>query len=436
MSRVAPLIYVTVRDSAGNSQRITEQSHRVKSIEYTDSERKADKCVLAVDNFDLANFDDQVWAHGNLIEVSWGYAGNMSLARELVITKVTGFTELKIEARAKSVLMDTTRSSKTFENMTRSEVATRIAETNGYTPATMSIGNTERRYAFITQPKVSDAQMLRKLAHQQGFEFYVDHEGLHWHERRLTQRPLRTFTWYTDRGRGDVTNIAVESDVTRVPGAVKKVAHDPATGVTTTATASDSKDPNREGMAQVLLTKSDDLLTGTTAGSTENLNAGKNSSVDASVWEGAATKPEAAAEEAKAAFRKAQRSAVKMTLEAVGDPTMLAKTICTVAGVGQRLTGNYYAKEVVHKIAAGNYKMTCKLVSDGTGPTAKTSRTVNEEGLPEVSKNSSKAKKGPGPDTQDGKTASKDPNNPGALEHEVILDRNGTPIGYGPRSGA
>lgn len=427
MSRVSPLIYATVRDAAGNAQRITEQSHRIKTLQYTDSEKKADKCVLTVDNFDLSNFDDQVWAHGNFLEVSWGYAGNMSLARDLVITKVVGFTELKIEARARSVLMDTVRKSKTFENMTRGEVAKAIAEANGYTASNYLVSETEQRFAFITQPKISDAQMLRKLAHQQGFEFYVDHSGLHWHERKLIQRAARTFIWYTDQGRGDVLNIAVESDVTKVPRAVKKVAHDPATGVTTTAEASDSTDKEREGTATVTLTKSDDLLHGSTEYA---VSAGM--SVGESVWESAASKPEAAAAEAKAAFRRAQRGAVKMKLEAVGDPSMLAKTICNVSGVGQRLTGNYYVKEVVHNVAAGNYKMQCNLISDGTGPTSKTKRLVNEEGLPEVSRQATKAKLGPGAGEQAGKPPANDSNNPGELEVTLIRDKAGGVAGYGP----
>lgn len=434
MSRVSPLIYVTVSDTAGNTQRITEQSHRVKSLQYTDSESKADKCVLTVDNFDLSNFDDQVWAHGNLLQVSWGYAGNMSLARELVIVKVTGFTELKIEARAKSVLMDSAKRSKTFENMTRSEVVRRIAEANGYSLANYSISPTEQRFQFITQARVSDAEMLRKLARQQGFEFYVDQAGLHWHERKLIQRAHRKFTWYTDQGRGDVLNIAVESDVTRRPAAVTKVAHDPTTGVTTSSTASNETDTAREGTATVTLTTSPDLQSGSTSAmGPRSLWDGTTVDVTEAVSVSPATKPEAASAEAKSEFRRAQRGAVKLTLEAVGDPSMLAKTICVLAGVGQRLSGNYYVKEVLHNVAAGNYKMQCKMVSDGTGPTTKTSRTVNEEGLPGSSGSASKAKKGA---VEASKPEVDDPNNPGPLEPEVILDKDGNVIATGWRSGA
>jgi phage protein D len=353
----------------------------------------------------------------------------MALTRSAVITKITGFTTLKVEGRAKSVLMDTVKQSRTYDNMTRSEVVQRIAEANGYSSATMRIQATDARFAHITQPKISDAQMLRKLARQQGFEFFVDQTGLHWHERDLLQKTARTFVYYTDRGRGDVLNIAVESDVTRRPAAVAKVAHDPATGITTTAIASDGKDTSRAGLAEVVLIKSDDLLNGrTTFSGPQSVGAAY-----APTSEGQATKPEAAATEAKAAFRRAQRGSVKLTLEAVGDPTMLAKTVCHLSGVGAALTGRYYVKEVTHNVAAGNYRIQCKMVSDGIGPRSKQSRTVNEEGLPETTPVSSKAKKPPADaPTQDTRGPSNDPNNPSGLSPKPIYGADGvTQIGIG-----
>lgn len=384
-ARTAALIYVTVKDRSGNSERITEQTHRVKALEYTDSLSKADKCVLTIDNFDLSNFDDPVWAHRNFVQVSWGYPGNMALARECVITKVTGFLELKIEARGKSVLIDAVKKSRTFKGLTRSEVVEKIAREYGYDETTLHIEPTRKKLAFVTQPNISDAQLIRKLAHQQGFDFYVDLDGLHFHERKLVQDPLRAFVWYTDARRGDVINVIVDQDITRRPGAVKRKGRDPLSKETKVVEASNAKDAERQGTGETVLITSPDLRSGTFQTTYVPVDEGPLM----------CTPDGGGAEvEAKAKFRASQRAVVKIALEAVGDPTMQAKALVTLSGVGQRLSGNYYVPEVIHSVAPGKYTMKLKLQSDGTGTmAARLAAQRLENGLPQVAAEPSKAKR-------------------------------------------
>jgi len=473
--RSAPLIYVTVKDVSGNSQRVTEQTHRVKSLVYTDNQKQADKCALKVDNFDLSNFDDPLWMQGNLVQVSWGYAGNMALTRECLIMKVKGFMELTIEARGKSVVMDAAKRSRTFKGMTRSQVVQQIAREYGYDGERLLIEDTGAKFPFITQANTTDAQLLRKLASQQGFEFYVDQDGLHFHEAKLLQPPLRSFIWYTDPGRGDVTNIDVETDVTKRPAIVTKTVRDPLTKQTTTVSASNATDTEREGTGEITLIKSPDLRTGalersysggvppaaaaqsaappaSSAGVVRSEGAGgleisllKSEDLRSAALEStsvAATtayapvdqgplmcSPEGGAEaaktEAKAKFRAGQRGAVKITLEAVGDPSMLAKSIVTLSGVGQRLSGAYYVQEVEHSVAPGKYAMKLKMLSDGTGPTTR-AKLGAESGLPVVAGEPSRAKKSPASVT--GTPCDKD-----ALQPVPILDKSGQQIATGWR---
>jgi phage protein D len=91
--------------------------------------------VLSVDNWDLANFDDPVWKKGNLLEVSWGYPGDMAPTRQVVIQKVTGFQTLAIEGHATSVLMNKVARCRTFENVSRADVVRKIAHEHGFGPA-------------------------------------------------------------------------------------------------------------------------------------------------------------------------------------------------------------------------------------------------------------------------------------------------------------
>lgn len=422
-SKTAPLIYATVVDTAGNSQRITEQTHRVTKLTYTDSEVKADKACLMVENFDLGNFDDPVWAHKNLLRLSWGYPGNMAITRELVITKVTGFLTLKVEAKAKSVLMATEKKSRSFKSMTRSDAVTQIAAEYGYTAAlgNVFIQQTGTRYEHITQPRFTDAQMLRKLAHLQGYEFYVDHTGFHWHERKLFQDPARVFTWYLDYTRSDVLDIQLEADITRRPKEVKRVSLDTGTNVVSEGTASDSADADREGLASIALIASDDLKTASLQYDYEVNDT--MMCVDNS--------PPAVA--AKRHFRKTQRGAVKLELKAIGDPSYLAKTVFGLAGVGKRLSGNYYASEVTHDVAPGSYHMQIKCLSDGLGPFTKRAAPIGENGLPEVTPAVSSAKR---PDAavdahNTGFPVGQENLDPSSLDPVPVLDAEGNEIGTG-----
>jgi len=84
--RTDPQFSVTVVPEGSTEERV-DLSERVLSFVFEDSEKKADKLVLTVDNWDLKNFDDPVWKKGNILEVSWGYPGDMAPTREVVIQK-------------------------------------------------------------------------------------------------------------------------------------------------------------------------------------------------------------------------------------------------------------------------------------------------------------------------------------------------------------
>jgi hypothetical protein len=226
--RTEPVFFVKVKPEGGGDERV-DLSERVLSFVFEDSEKKADKLVLTVDNWDLSNFDDPVWKKGNLLEVAWGYPGEMAPARECVIQKVTGFQQLSVEAHAKSVLMNKLAKCRTFENKKRSDVAREVAEENGYGGQLQDIEDTGEVLPLITQARMTDAQFLRQLATREGFEFYVDFDGLHFHRRRLDQRPVRVFRWYTAPEVGEVLAVNIENDVTAKPGAVSVRGRDPFT---------------------------------------------------------------------------------------------------------------------------------------------------------------------------------------------------------------
>ena len=224
--RTEPTFFVRVVPEGRPPERV-DLSERVLSFVYEDSEHKADKLVLSVDNWDLRNFDDLAWKKGNLLEVSWGYPGDMAPTRQVVIQKVTGFQVLAIEGHGTGVLMNKVARCRTFENVRRSDVVRRIAQDNGYGPAVQDIEDTQHVLPVITQARMTDAQLVRRLADREGFQFYVDFDGLHFHQRRLGQRPTRVLRWFTPPEVGEILTINIDNDVTAKPGAVTVRGRDP-----------------------------------------------------------------------------------------------------------------------------------------------------------------------------------------------------------------
>ncbi|MDR7420824.1 MAG: contractile injection system protein, VgrG/Pvc8 family, partial [Armatimonadota bacterium] len=267
----------------------------------------------------------------------------------------TGFQQLSVEAHAKSVLMNKVARCRTFENRKRSDVAREIAQENGYGPQLQDIEDTEEVLPLITQARMTDAQFLRRLADREGFEFYVDFDGLHFHQRRLGQRPVRVFHWYAAPEVGEVISINIENDVTAKPGAVRVAGRDPITRRDIDERGSNATTP-RESLAPVI--EIVDPETGATRLERRNVSEEVRPSAESSAA--------AARREANGRYRRAQQTTVELTATVLGDPSLLAKTVVEFRGIGQRLSGKYYVKEATHKIDGSGYTVEIKCLSDGT----------------------------------------------------------------------
>ena len=327
--RTDPVIFVIVVPE-GSAARRVDLSEKVLSLVYEDCEHKADKLVLSVDNWDLTNFDDPVWRKGNLLEVSWGYPGDMAPTRQVVIQKVTGFQVLAVEAHATSVLMNKVARCRTFEHVTRSDVVRKIARENGYPPTRLDIEDTRHVLPVITQARMTDAQLIRRLATREGFEFYADFDGLHFHRRRLGQRPSRVLRWFTPPEIGEILSIHIENDVTAKPGAINVRGRDPIGKKDIDERGSNAK-TQRDSLAPVI--EIVDPETGATRLERRNISE--------SVYSTAESSSATAKREADARYRQAQHVTVELSANVIGDPSFLAKAVIEIQGISQRLSGKY-----------------------------------------------------------------------------------------------
>lgn len=390
MPGLDPIFYVRVSPSGKNPERV-DQSARIRSLVYEDEESKADKLKLSVDNYDLSNFDAPIWKTGNHVEVSWGYEGNMSPIRQMKIQKVTGSVVLTVEALDESVLLHKTQRVRSFEYMSRSEVARQIATEYGFDTTTMQIESTEEVLAQITQARMTDATLLRDMAKREGFEFYVDYDGFHFHPRRLEKQPLRQFVYFTDPNRGDILAWNVENDIFgagKTGGATIK-GIDPKTKAPIEVKAYTDADLASaraflapEGGAYVAVSVQNGVVTQGIAHSEEQARSAGNPTIPTTEQTQASAKRQAIG-----MLQKSQLQNVELTMECIGDPQMLAKNVCQVQGIGKTISGNYYVTSVHHKVGAG-YKMSVKAKRDGksSGDTVKGQGFTKEKPKPEPAK--------------------------------------------------
>ncbi len=398
----APRIYVTVEAAkhAGSGE-APDISASVLSLEYEEDEKKVDKAVLTLDNRTLAYFDHPIFEKGTRLRLSWGYSGHMSPIRAVVVQKVTGSLTLKVEAQGAGVLMNKVTRTRTYENTTRSELVHALAKENGFGDSERFIEETTRTIPVQTQAGMTDFQFLKRLAQLEGFEFYTDFDGLHWHPRRLGQRPVKVLQYYLPPLVGDILSFDVDNDVTAKPGAAKVAARDPLKKTDVNAVGSD-KDTKRDTLGGI-----GELLGITPPDGKANQKPTTNAPLPGEVLEvnprtgetKTVIKPAGAASgevkntadagnvktQAAATFTKAQQAVVQLKLDLIGDPNLVAKTVVEVRGLGKRLSGKYYISTLKHSVSSSGYKMDAKSRTDGTGkgtPAAGTKAKPNTKDAP------------------------------------------------------
>ncbi|HEU4408374.1 MAG TPA: contractile injection system protein, VgrG/Pvc8 family [Polyangiaceae bacterium] len=332
---------------------------RLVGFTYEDSDDKADKLTLELDNFDLARFDREELFGGALLEASWGYPSVMAPPRRAVVKSVKGFTTLTVEAQALSALLNQRATTRRFEGATRAEVVRQVAAEYGYAGALLDVEETHERYDVLSQAAETDARFLKRLAEREHFVFYVDAQGLHFHRRRQESPPARVFTWYAGPASGDVLSVRVESDLARRVGATRVRGRDPLRKETLDASSNAASAP-RATLSDVVEVV--DPETGATALQARNATA--------NVAPTSASSAGRAKREADARFVKAEREAVKLSLQVVGDPTLAAKTVVEVRGISALLSGKYYVLAVKHTLGGSGYVCDLVLTRDGKGAPA------------------------------------------------------------------
>ena len=330
-------------------------NERVLRVEFEDNLKKVDRATIELNNHDLAVFDDDRWATGSHIYVSYGYYGQMSVPVHMRIKKVSGGMSVTIEAvNAAAFGLDLKKKSKTWEHKSYSAVVKEVAKDNGILSPTVQ--DLDVVHETITQSNQTDGVFLRELADREGFDFRVVGSSIHWGERDLTPAPVRQFSYYSTADvEANIIDFGIDNDVTRRPGRVKSAKRDPLDRKTVEETADNLNDKDRDVLSGWALTPGDE-----DGRFTLGVEPTAAEPTTATILVGGASKS------AKGAFRAAARGTVKMWISTEGAPTVHAGDVVQVTGLGKRLSGRYVTRCVKHSIEGrGRYMMTLNLTSDG-----------------------------------------------------------------------
>lgn len=338
-------------------------SSRLRSFSFVDSEKQADKATLTFWNRDLRFPDDPAFDKGNRIVIAWGYPGYLSDPRELIISDYTAGFEFKVEAQASSILMATQKRTDLWIGKRWSEIVALIAERNGYGASVQQIDDAGPAPHEVPQNGKSDAEFVRWIAKQVGFQFWTRPDAWFFGSRKLDQPSRRTFELGREGPDGLLDFPAFEKAPAANPSKVKLQGTDTTTKKPFEVTADNASTKGRGGLASIM-----ELIDPTSGQSSLRTSAVAPEVVAPTT---AQTKEEAQ-KQADGLFKLAQTTPKKCSAAAYGDPKLPAKTVVTLAGIGQRLSGNYYIPEIVHNIGPGDYKMTLKCQRDGTSTAGKT----------------------------------------------------------------
>jgi hypothetical protein len=376
--RSAPGVRLTLlRDEKATTGEPLALGERLLAFSYEEAENKTDKLSLTLDNFDLALFDREELMGGAVLEVSWGYPGRMAPPRRVIVKSLKGFQTLTIEGQSLGAQLNQAVKTRRWEGRTRAEVVREVAREHGYDEPFVDIDDAGEVLDVISQAAETDARLLARLAAREGFAFYVDDTGLHWHRRRLDTAPTRIFTWYSDPV-GEVLSLNVESDLVRRAGSVEVRGRDPV-DKTTIGWGVMAANAKRSTLGDVL----------EVVNPQNGLSSLLLRNATTSVAPTSASTAGAAAREAEARFVKAERESVKLSMQVVGDPQIRAKTIVEVRGISALLSGKYYVNEAKHSISSSGYTVDLKLTRDAKGSSSGVAGGASQTG----DKNQSAAKK-------------------------------------------
>jgi phage protein D len=349
---------------------------RLVGFTFSDHETKMDEATLTFRNEDFALLDNPVLAKGQQFIMAWGWPGDMHPPRRMIVVKSERSNPMKVICHCLLEKMNLAPRNRRMEGCTDSQFVKRIAQAWGFSGSSLDVEETEATHEVLVQTAhMSDAQFLAKLAKDNGFIFYIDHTGLHWHRRRTESQPKFDFTYRTEKDGPFVCPMVEEPRLEYKPPAavvkVKNTAMDPDTGEQVKEEAdADTADQASLGCEEEYGTLDEiatEILEATwepwppISESVSNRQARCTRMAD--VGGGLATQQEAKAK-AKGTYRHKAIGRYKISCVVNGKPQLEPRCVGNVIGIADTVDGHYWIKSVRTDISVGTFKQTVELSRD------------------------------------------------------------------------
>jgi phage protein D len=332
---------------------LSDFSDAIVSMEYTSSVRKMDKCVLTIENRDGRFSEDPRLDQEIRFLCKWGYPSGLTYAREMIAVSVApvlanGVPVLVLTAYGQGQMLMTTRS-RNWGSLSSSDVARRIASDHGLSANIVDSGDarTENR---VQSPQMSDYEFLARLAERINYDFSVTQDTLTFVPVDTSASPSHRFVYYVDGG-SIVKSFRPSTKRGRIHR--RDVAGSTSSGTPVQAT------PQRSQRALGTTSMQSLNLLRSSLGPRIRITEESRGSV---VRPSPETSDRIHRLHSSADNHVAEMSAVDMTLDLVGYPTVEASQIIEVYVVERRYSGLWRVTEARHRIeSVGSYDTTLKL---------------------------------------------------------------------------
>lgn len=355
-------------------------TQEITSFVFTDNEDELDFLELSITNRNLQFVDDPLFQESNEITARFGYADNLSPRKHAVIKDIdydfpeSGEPTIRLKAYDKGCKLAGKVNQKVWQKpspgILYSEIASEIAKANDLTPV---ITPTAGKHLRVSQSNLSDAKFLQELAtksHDEkgtaGYVFYVQDNELHFHPRKLDQKPLLTLSYFTNP-QGILRSFKPSTQSQGAKGAgveTKSVGVDPRKKEIVTHKANNETTPDRANLG-----KQTYLVNGNTGeGRFKEQETGQitpNYTHAEKLHETPRSNQMQKAAEAK--FKEAELKMIEATAVTIGLPQLKAKQNIEIKGVGRKFSGIYYCQSVRHSIDSSGYSCELKLKKNALG---------------------------------------------------------------------
>jgi phage protein D len=288
--------------------------------------------------------DSALFNVGGEVTISLGYVGDL---RQVMVAEITSleptFTAgrpplLTVRGHDHRHRLARGRKTRSFRNMTDSQIATQVARGAGMFAR---VANTKTTLAYVAQTNQSDLQFLQKRAGSIGYEVYVKDKVLYFQPPQIAARPAAELTIGKD-----VTEFSPRLSTLAQVGTMAVRGWDPMRKLVVVGTAGAGEETATMGGA---------------ASGPRSANRAFGKTSVASIRRPVRSKAEAD-QVAYGQFNDMALSYVQGDLDCQGRPDLRAGTVVDVVGAGWTFSGPYYVTSVTHTMSPeGGYRTSLRV---------------------------------------------------------------------------